>query len=78
MIVEVKVNPGSKKAPLVQAKEDGSLLIYVRQRALENRANQAAIELLAEYYKVSKRDVVLIAGQKSHFKRFKIPDQRKI
>ena len=36
--VVVTVKPGSRKGPLVEAAADGSLAIYVRERAIEGRA----------------------------------------
>ena len=72
MNVTVRVKPGSKKGPLVQPAIDGSLLVYVREPAVEGSANKAVAELLADYYGVSKRDVQMISGYKSKIKHFKI------
>lgn len=72
MNVTVRVKPGSKKGPLVQPALDGSLLVFVREPAVEGKANQAVIELLADYYDVPKRSVQMISGQKSRLKHFKI------
>ena len=38
----VTVKPGSRKGPLVETAADGSLTIYVRERAIEGRATDAA------------------------------------
>ncbi|MEX0881751.1 MAG: DUF167 domain-containing protein [Candidatus Saccharimonadales bacterium] len=72
MNVAVRVKPGSKKGPLVQPAIDGSLLVYVREPAVEGKANQAVTELLADYYNVPKSNVQMIAGYKSRLKHFKI------
>ena len=72
MNVAVRVKPGSKQGPLVQPAIDGSLLVFVREPAVEGKANQAAAKLLADYYNVSKSNVQMISGYKSRLKHFKI------
>ena len=46
----------------MQAALDGSLLVYVREPAVEGRANKAVIKLLAEYFKVPKSQVKIVRG----------------
>ena len=70
--VEVRVKPGSKKGPMVQPSLDGNLLVYVRQPAVDGKANRAVVELLADYFGVSKTNVQIISGMTSRHKRFKI------
>lgn len=72
MIVDVTVKPSSKKGPQVQPGLDGSLLIYVREPAIDGKANQAVVKLLADYYSVSKGRVKIISGLTSKQKRFLI------
>lgn len=70
--VVVTVKPGSRKGPLVEAAEDGSLTVYVRERAIEGRATEAVIRVLAEHLGVPKSQVELISGATSRVKRFRI------
>jgi uncharacterized protein (TIGR00251 family) len=72
MIIEVRVKPSSKSGPQIQLGIDGSLLVYVREPAVDGKANQAVIKLLADYYKVSKSRVKLVSGLTSKQKRFSI------
>jgi len=72
MIVEVRVKPSSKIGPQVQLGLDRSLLVYVREPAIDGKANQAVIKILADYYKVSKSRVKFISGLTSKQKRFNI------
>lgn len=72
MIVEVRVKPSSKVGPQVQLGLDGSMLVFVREPAIDGKANQAVIKVLSEYYKVSKSRVKLVGGLTSKFKRFSI------
>ncbi len=70
--VDVRVKPGSKKGPLVQPALDGSLLVYVREPAVDGKANQAVIELLAKYFETAKTNVQMVSGRTSRTKHFKI------
>lgn len=72
--IEVTVKPGSKKGPLVQPSLTGELLVYVREPAIEGKANRAVVELLADYFGVPKSKVQMISGITSRHKRFKIAD----
>ncbi len=72
MKVTVTVKPGSKKGPLVQPSLMGELLVYVREPALEGKANKAVIELLAKYYEVSKSQVEIVGGHTSKHKLVRI------
>lgn len=72
MYVDVSVKPSSKKGPLVQPSLDGSLLVYVREPAVDGKANQAVVRELAKYFDVSKNRVKIISGLTSRQKRFLI------
>lgn len=70
--MEVRVKPGSKKGPLVQPGLDGTLLVYVREPAIDGKANIAVREQLSDFYGVSKSRVEIISGQTSRYKRYRI------
>lgn len=72
MKVTVTVKPSSKKGPLVQPSLMGELLVYVREPALEGKANKAVVELLAKYYDVPKSHVEIVGGHNSKHKIVKI------
>jgi len=44
----------------------------VRQPAVDGKANRAVVELLAEYFGVSKTNVQIISGITSRHKHFRI------
>lgn len=46
-IVAAQIKPNSKKGPLVENLEDGTMLLYVRAPAVEGKANKAAEDLLS-------------------------------
>ena len=71
-VVWVRVKPGSRKGPLVQGGDDGTLTVYVREPAVDGKANTAVIQLLAEHFGVPPSRVELISGATSRQKRFRI------
>ncbi|MCH5642195.1 MULTISPECIES: DUF167 domain-containing protein [unclassified Gordonia (in: high G+C Gram-positive bacteria)] len=70
--VVVTVKPNSRKGPLVETGPDGSVTIYVREPALEGRANKAVAELLAKHLGVPKTKVALVGGATARTKRFRV------
>jgi len=70
--VTVKVKPGSKKGPLVEIDDDGSLTVFLQQRAVDGAANDGLIEVLAKHYGVSKSRITIEAGFTSRIKRIDV------
>lgn len=68
----VRVKPGSSKGPLVEVGPHGELTIYVRERAVDGRANEAVTRLLAEHLHLPKGRVELVSGMTSRRKRFRV------
>lgn len=71
-IVVVKVKPGSRKGPLVEIGSDGELTIYVREPAVDGKANAAVTRLLADHLGLPKSHVELVSGATSRHKRFRV------
>jgi uncharacterized protein len=67
-IYRVLVKPGSKKGPLIEQGEDGQIVVYVRERAIDGSANQAVAKLLAGYLEVPKSSVSIKRGLASKHK----------
>ena len=70
--VVVKVKPGSRKGPLVEVDTDGALTVYVREPAVDGKANKAALRLVAEHFGVRRGDVELVSGAAARVKRIRI------
>jgi uncharacterized protein YggU (UPF0235/DUF167 family) len=70
--ITVRVKPGSKKGPLVEATEDGSLTVFLQQRAVDGAANDGLVEILAKHYGVSKSRINIEAGFTSRIKRVNV------
>ncbi|MGQ9349812.1 DUF167 domain-containing protein [Mycolicibacterium gilvum] len=71
-LISVRVKPGSRKGPLVEAGEDGALTLYVQERAVDGKANEAVTKLLAEHLGVPRSRIELVSGATSRHKRFRI------
>lgn len=71
-IVSVRVKPGSTKGPLVETGPDGQLTIYVRERAVDGKANAAVVGVLAQHLGVPRSRIELASGATSRMKRFRI------
>lgn len=71
MKISIKVVPGAKQNEISDDfDETGTRIIKVRvnQPAEDGKANKAAIELLAKYFKVKKSAVSIISGETSRNK----------
>jgi uncharacterized protein (TIGR00251 family) len=71
-IISVRVKPGSRKGPLVDVSADGELTIHVREPAIEGKANDAVVKLLAAHLGVPRQRLELVSGATSRVKRFRI------
>lgn len=71
MILEVHVQPGAKRSEFA-GQHGERIKIRLAAPAIENRANEALVEFLAEHYGVPKRNVRIAAGLKSRDKRIVI------
>lgn len=75
MKIRCKIKPNSKKGNLIQKSQDENgefFEIFIREPAIEGKANLAVIKLLSEEFGVSKSKVSLKTGVKSRFKIFEI------
>ena len=73
-MISVRVKPGSRKGPLVEAGDDEILTVYVREPAVDGKANAAVIRVLAEHFGVPKSRVELVSGASARIKRFRIDE----
>ena len=71
MRITVTVKPGSKKGPLVEP-NDGQFTIYVQERAVDGKANEAVIKILAEHLNLKPKNLTMEAGFTSKIKRIRI------
>lgn len=53
---------------------DGQLTVFVPERAVDGKANEAVIKLLAEHLGTKPKNLTLEAGFTSKIKRFRLED----
>jgi uncharacterized protein YggU (UPF0235/DUF167 family) len=74
--LRVRVKPGSAKGPLVEAAPNGldaELLVYVRERAVDGRANTAVERALAAHFGVAPSRVAIVRGHAARTKLVRLP-----
>ena len=70
----VQVKPGSKKGPLVEPLPDGTLVVFVKERAVDGAANEAVVKVLAEHLGCKRSELTIEAGFTSRIKRISVAD----
>jgi uncharacterized protein (TIGR00251 family) len=73
MILKIKVKPNSKKAPKVEKNAD-NLVIFAKNRAVENKVNKEVIKILAKYFDIAPSKIMITKGLKSRNKTIEIAD----
>lgn len=71
MKVSVIVHPNSKKSRIEKDLME-MLHVYVNAPPLEGKANEATVEILADFFKTRKNEVILLRGAKSKNKIFEV------
>ncbi len=72
--IAVRVLPRAKVNVVVGYGEDGVLKVRLAAPPIQGKANQALIELLSEYFGVSKHAITILHGQTSRKKLIQIND----
>lgn len=68
----VRVKPGSSKGPLVEAGDDDILTVFVRERAIEGKANDAVERALAAHLGVPPSRVRIVRGHTARIKTVRV------
>lgn len=76
MYIRVRVTPNAKKESLRALSAD-SFLIAVREPAERNRANMRVLELVADYFALSSKQIRIISGHHSPGKLLSLPDRKR-
>ncbi|MFA6105595.1 MAG: DUF167 domain-containing protein [Patescibacteria group bacterium] len=71
MILTVKISPRSSRNE-IKKNLDGSLKIYLTSAPVDNKANEALIKMLAEYFEVGKTKIKIVRGRTSKNKTIEI------
>lgn len=68
----VRVKPGSSKGPLVVNEGEAGLVVYVREKAIDGKANDGVISALADYLSVPRTRVSVVRGHSARIKQIDI------
>jgi len=71
MFIKVKAFPQSREQKIIE-KEENFFEIYVREKPIQNQANQAVLKVLAEYFNIPKDNIKLVKGFQERNKIFLI------
>ncbi|MCM8818883.1 MAG: DUF167 domain-containing protein [Candidatus Omnitrophica bacterium] len=74
MKIKIRVKLKSKEEKIEKIDEE-NFVAYVREIPVEGRANKRLLELISEYFNVSKSDVRIISGVKSRSKTLEIKNE---
>jgi uncharacterized protein (TIGR00251 family) len=70
ILVTVRVHPGASRDAVTVV--DDTLDVRLRARPVENRANEALVELLADRLRLRRREVRIARGDRSRQKLLKL------
>ena len=68
IVLELHVQPGAKRSEFA-GKHGERLKLRLAAPAVDNKANEALVEFLADYYQVPRRSVTIVSGLRSRQKR---------
>ncbi len=78
VVFDVKVKPDSKRESI--SFENGVIVVKIREKPVEGKANKALIEKLAKTLGIAKSCIEIVGGERSKSKRVAIDciDEKKI
>lgn len=77
LLVVIKVKPNSAMEKLYLS-QNNELTLAVRAEAMDNKANERVIEIMADIFAVSKSQILITTGKQARTKRILIIDPDKI
>lgn len=75
--LRVRVKPGSSKGPLVEPAPEGldaELVVHVRERAVDGKANAAVERVVAAHLGVAPSRVAIVRGHTARTKLIRVDD----
>ncbi len=67
--VKVKANTSREK---IEKVDDANFLVWIKEKPVKGRANEAVAKALTEYFGIAKSSVVLLKGRTSKHKIFEV------
>ena len=69
--IEAKIIPKSSRNEIVKG-EDGMVKIKVTSPPIDGKANKAVVDMLSKQFKIPKKDILIVSGEKSRNKKIRI------
>ena len=69
-VIEVKVFPQSKKISV--SWKSSVVLVRLTAPPVDGKANKQLVEILADFFSLQKRSVILVAGETSRHKKIRL------
>lgn len=76
MRITLLAKPGKKEAKIVQTGLT-NFTVFVKEKAQKGQANQAIVNLLADFLQISPSEVSFVSGQTAKIKILDVPDTTK-
>jgi len=73
MKIRILAKPGSRRVG-IERRDDGVLLVRVRERAVDGRANEAVRKIIAMEFGCRASDVIIRTGVSSRYKTVEVPE----
>lgn len=70
--IKIKVIPNAKKNQVME--DSGKFKVYVNAPAVDNKANKALVEVLADHFGIRKSRIKIIRGDRAREKTVEISD----
>ena len=71
MKLHIRVIPNARRTEFAGRRE-GELVLRLSAPAIDGKANKAAIEFLADYFRIPRSRITLVAGEKTRHKVFEL------
>lgn len=71
-LIRVRVKPGSRRGPLIEADEEADFLVTVRERAVDGHANAAVERVLATHLGLPPSRVTIVRGHTARIKTVRL------
>jgi hypothetical protein len=71
-IIEVEVKTGSKLKRYEFSENDRKLKLYINEKPVDNKANEAVIKYLSDIFKTPQKNISIVKGLKNKLKIIQI------
>ena len=78
MILTVEVKPNAKVTKVISWRDSGTVVIAIKEPAIDGKANRALIKFLSKQLKIPQSYIEIKRGQSGRVKHVLLPDKTNI